>query len=327
MLGVVEPEIVNLLLTDCDQHRIQLLFWAVTRQFQLIETGDSFRERVVLVQFDALNVEMLYFAPLAFEKLEALNGDFCGTGAEMEEVAPHFLVERIDDFPEPNDDIVVWHVTFVSGVFPPIIDVNALFSTKDHLELTRIEYFQVGERNNLVKWRLELLDDRLYTFIAVVLDHEPHKLFLILIIDKFILSVGLQLDLFLLLREWILYFCRERNQVFLTDRIVHNIIQRVINLNRKNKYFDIVIVKIAQVDWPVWQNLVNRPIKVTIQRNFLDERLPNHKPQNLSNLLKYLFVRPVAHNFVGRFISLAQSEHPQVLREGLNDAQIYPFPE
>lgn len=245
MLGVIEPEIVNLLLTNCDQHWIQLLFRVVTRQFQLIETGDSFRKRVVLVQFNALNVEMFYFAPLALEKLEALNGDFCGTGAEMEQVAPHFLIKGIDYFPKPNDDIFVWHVTFVSGVFSPIINVDTLFSAKDHLKLTRFEYLQVREWNNLVKRRLELLDDRLYTFIAVVLDHEPHKLFLILIIYELILSVWFQFNLFLLLREWILYFCSERNQVFLTDRIVHNIMKRVINLDSKNKYFDIVIVKIA----------------------------------------------------------------------------------
>lgn len=54
----------------------------------------------------------------------------------MKQVGPHCLIKAVDDLPEPKDNIVIGHVAFVGSVAHPVLDINGLFPTDDHFQLT-----------------------------------------------------------------------------------------------------------------------------------------------------------------------------------------------
>ena len=80
-----------------------------------------------------------------------MNGYFCGTSAEMKKVSFHGLIKALENLPEPNYDVLIGHVSFVSSIFLPVFNINMLFPTDNHFQFVGLKYFQVLVRNDLIQ--------------------------------------------------------------------------------------------------------------------------------------------------------------------------------
>lgn len=111
----------------------------------------------------------------------------------MQESRAHLLAVRLDDLPEPLDDVRVGRAVLQPGVLLPVADVDRPEAADHELELALVEGPQQLGRYELVEALLEgekLLLDAAH---EAVIDVEPHVLFLVLLGHRDVLAAGLEL--------------------------------------------------------------------------------------------------------------------------------------
>ena len=79
-----------------------------------------------------------------------MDGNLCWAGTEMKQIRAHSLVKTLHDFPKPDNDTIVRHVSFIGSVFLPVFNIDLLFSAEDHFKLVGFKDFQILIRNNLI---------------------------------------------------------------------------------------------------------------------------------------------------------------------------------
>lgn len=113
---------------------------------------------------------MSNFSPLTLQKIEALDRHFRRACAEVKQIGSHSLIKTVNYLPEPKDNILIGHVPFVGSVPPPIFDIDGLFPADNHFQLGRLEYLQVGEGDNLIEWRPQLINNGLDHLVRIEFD-------------------------------------------------------------------------------------------------------------------------------------------------------------
>ena len=113
---------------------------------------------------------MLDFASFTLQKLKPLDRYFSRAGTKMKQIGSHLLVKPSDNLPEPLYNGVIRHVSLVISVAFPVLHIYLRSSAQNHLELMRLEYFQVVVGNHLVQSVFKALDNIADVLICIELD-------------------------------------------------------------------------------------------------------------------------------------------------------------
>ena len=176
-----------------DELVIELLAARVGGQVEAIEAGVSARQRVQgAPSLDAESARTVGAA----EGGEALVGYARRAGDELEEFELLLVVEAVDGLPEPLDDRVIGMIArAVVGVLLPVGDVDLDRAAEDELELARVEHLHVLGVDDLVEALDERLGLLLHAALHAPLDHALHILVLVLLGDRQVAAVLLEIAL------------------------------------------------------------------------------------------------------------------------------------
>ena len=83
--------------------------------------------------------------------LEAVDGNAARSGSKLQESRFLFRIPRSDDLPEVLDDLVLFLVSAIIGVFLPIIHIDIGDTTNQKFKFTLVENIDQISRNKFVE--------------------------------------------------------------------------------------------------------------------------------------------------------------------------------